>query len=113
MALTYKSLGQSNPSAATATTLYTVPGSTQTILSAGGVTVCNRSSTPTTFRVNIDPGGGGDSNEQYYAYDVPIGGNQTVVCPGTPGLSLGPGDLIRVYATLATLSFNASGLEIS
>lgn len=75
--------------------------------------MCNRSATPTSFRVNVDPGGGGDSNEQYYAYDTPIGGNQTLVCPGTPGLSLGAGDLIRVYATLATLAFNCTGLEIS
>ena len=33
MATTYKVLGQSNPSATTATTLYTVPASTQAVVS--------------------------------------------------------------------------------
>lgn len=109
MARTYKVLGQSAPSAATSTTLYTVPGSTSTIVST--ITVCNRSATPTTFRLNIDPGGGGDANEQYIAYDAPIGANQTITF--TLGVTLATTDLVRVYATLATLSFNAFGVEIT
>lgn len=109
MANTYKVLGQSNPSAATSTTLYTVPSSTQVILSC--ITVCNRSAVPTSFRLSIDVNGAGDSNEDYIAYDVPIEGNETIAL--AHGVTLDASDLIRVYATLATLTFSAFGQEIA
>jgi|LauGreDrversion2_3_1035106.scaffolds.fasta_scaffold15770_2 membrane-bound inhibitor of C-type lysozyme len=41
MATTYKVLGQSNPAAATATTLYTVPAATSTVVST--INICNQS----------------------------------------------------------------------
>ena len=41
MATTYKVLGQSNPAATTATTLYTVPAATSAIAST--ITICNQS----------------------------------------------------------------------
>ena len=44
---TYKVLGQSNPSATTATTLYTVPAATQTIVST--ITVCNQAASAGTY----------------------------------------------------------------
>lgn len=109
MANTYKVLGQSNPSAATSTTVYTCPASTQTVVSA--ITVCNRSATPTSFRVSVDVNGAGDSNEDYIAYDVPIGGNEAIALG--KGVTLDASDLIRVYATLATLTFSVFGEEIT
>lgn len=109
MANTYKVLGQSNPSATTSTTLYTCPSVTQTVVSV--ITVANRSATPTTFRVSIDVNAGGDSNEDYIAYDVPIGGNQALELG--KGLTLDAADLIRVYAGAATLSFGVFGQEIT
>jgi hypothetical protein len=104
-----KVLGQSAPSAATSTTLYTCPGGTQTVISA--VYVANRSSTPTSFRLSVDVNGAGDSNEDYFAYDVPIGGNQVVVIG--QGVCMDAADLLRCYATLATLTFSAYGEETS
>jgi hypothetical protein len=56
MATTYKVLGQSNPSATTATSLYTVPAATQTIVST--VTVCNQSSTAGSYRIAVRVAGG-------------------------------------------------------
>lgn len=109
MASTYKVLGQSNPAATTSTTAYTVPALTQAVVSS--IVICNRSATPTSFRVNIDPGGGGDANEQYLCYDAPIGANETIAL--VVGVTLGAADLVRVYATLATLSFNVFGEEIT
>ena len=100
-------LAQSNPSAATATTLYTCPSATSF---AGKVIVCNRSSTATSFRISIDPDGGGDSNEQYICYDVNIPGNETYE---SPNIVCDASDLVRVYATLATLSFSLVGMENS
>lgn len=109
MANTYKVLGQSTPSAATSTTAYTCPANTQTIVSL--ITVCNRSATPTSFRVGVDVNAAGDGNSDYIAYDVPIGANEMVELG--KGVTLDASDLIRVYATLATLTFSVFGEEIS
>src|SRR5262245_8590400 len=107
MADTYKVLGQSNPSAATLTDLYTVPASTQVVGSS--VTVANRSATPTSFRLSVAPAGAADANQHYFAYDVAIGANEAKSF--TLGLCLQATDKIRCYATLATLSFQAWGME--
>jgi hypothetical protein len=107
---TYKILGQSNPNAATLTELYPVPGSTQVIVST--ITICNRSAVPTSFRISFQINNAGDSNEQYIAYDQPIGGNEMIPLRKL-GITLGAGDTINVYATLATLSFQAFGVEIT
>ena len=72
--------------------------------------VANRSAVATTFRVSIAIAGAADANQQYLAYDVAIAGNATAKIIG---ISLGAADRIRVYATLATLSFNATGVELS
>lgn len=109
MATTLKVLGQSNPSATTLTTLYTVPAATSAVSST--ITVCNRSVTATTFRVAVRPAGAGISNEHYIYYDVAIAGNDTFAA--TLGISLATTDVVSVYATLATLSFNLFGTEIS
>lgn len=109
MATTLKVLGQQNPSATTLTTLYTVGASTSAICST--ITVCNRSGTATSFRVAVRPAGASISNEHYLYYDVPIGGNDTFAA--TIGISLATTDVVSVYATLATLSFNLFGQEIT
>jgi hypothetical protein len=107
MAIAPKVLGQSNPLAATLTDAYTVPGATATTVTS--ITVCNRSAVGTSFRVSVAVAGAADSNEQYIYYDVSIGGNDTFAA--TLGVTLGAADVVRVYATLATLSFNIYGIE--
>lgn len=109
MANTYKVLGQSNPSAATLTDAYTVPGSTQAVVSS--ITIANRSATATSFRISVAVAGAADNNKQYIAYDAPIAGNDSV--DFTLGMTLGAADVVRVYATLATLAFNIFGEELS
>lgn len=109
MANTLKILAQQNPSAATLTDAYTVPSATTTVVSS--ITVCNRSSTATSFRISVAAAGAADNNKQYIAYDMPIEGNELVAL--TLGISLGTTDVVRVYATLATLSFNIFGQENS
>lgn len=109
MADTNKVLGQSNPSAATPTDLYTVPGSTQTV--ASSLVVCNRSGTATSFRVSVRVGGAGADNKQYLYYDVAIPGNDTFIA--TIGATLAATDVVTVYATLATLSFTLFGVEVT
>jgi len=107
MANVLKNLGQSAPAATTATTLYTVPALTSAVVSS--ITVCNRSATATAFRVAIRPAGAALADQMYLYYDVPIAGNDTFIA--TVGISLATTDVITVYNTLATLSFQAYGQE--
>lgn len=107
MATVLKVLGQSNPSAATLTTLYTVPALTSAV--ASSIVVCNRSSTATSFRVAVRPLGAAIADEHYNYYDVAIPGNDTFIA--TIGITLATTDVVSVYATLATLSFSLYGQE--
>jgi len=109
MATTYKVLGQSNPSATTATTLYTVPASTQTIVST--ITVCNQAATAATYRIAVRVNGASLAASQYIAYDVSLPANASDTL--TLGVTLGAADIITVYASTATMSFSAFGSEIA
>ncbi len=109
MAVIYKVLGNTDPSAATLTTSYTVPASTEAIVSS--IIVCNRSATATLFRVAVLPAGGTVADTDYIYYDLAIKGNDTFIA--TVGLTLEAASIVQVYATLATLSFNIYGSEIS
>lgn len=109
MATNYKVLGQSNPSATTATTLYTVPAATQAIVST--ITVCNQTSTAGTYRIAVRVAGAALAASQYLAYDVSLPGNASDTL--TLGVTLGATDVITVYASAATFSFNAFGSELS
>ncbi len=109
MATTYKVLGQSNPSATTATTLYTVPSATQTVVST--VTICNQAATAATYRIAVRVAGAALSASQYIAYDVSLPANATDTL--TLGLTLNATDVITVYASTATMSFAAFGSEIA
>lgn len=105
---TYKILAQSNPSAATLTPIYTASG-LGTVIST--IVVCNRSAVPTTFRISCAQAGEADNAKQYLFYDSTIGANETITI--TIGCTFANTDVLRVYATLATLSFNVFGLELS
>ena len=109
MALTYKVLGQSNPAGNTATTLYTVPSSTSTVLST--VSICNQSASNGSFRIAIRPSGSALANQHYISYDTVIPNNDTIFM--TIGLTLATTDVITVYANNASVSFHVYGSEIS
>lgn len=109
MATTYKVLGQSAPSATTATTLYTVPSATQTVVST--IWIANQGASAGSYRIAVRPNGATLSQEHYLAKDVAIGANSTVTY--TAGLTLDAADVITVYASSADFSFNLSGSEIA
>jgi hypothetical protein len=109
MATVYKVLGQSNPSATTATTLYTVPASTSTVVST--ITVANLAGTGATYRISVRPAGASQTNAMYVAYDVTVGGLDTTTI--TLGLTLATTDVVTVYASTANVAFQAFGSEIS
>jgi hypothetical protein len=109
MANVYKVLAQSNPAATTATTLYTVPSSTSSVIST--ITVCNQAASAGTYRIAVRPAGATLAAQHYVAYDVAIAANDTTAL--TLGLTLATTDIVTIYASSATMSFNAYGSEIS
>jgi len=104
-----KVLGQSNPSATTATTLYTVPASKEAVVSS--ISVCNLASSSATYRIAIRPAGASLANQHYLAYDVTVGASDSTII--TVGITLATTDVITVYASTANLAFSAFGDEAS
>ena len=109
MATTYKVLGQSNPAATTATTLYTVPASTSAVVST--IVICNQAAAAATYRISVRPAGAAQTNAMYLAYDVAVAANDSTAL--TLGITLATTDVITVYSSTTTLSFTAFGSEIA
>jgi len=109
MALAYKVLGQSSPAANTATSLYTVPSAREAIVNT--LTICNRANTAATYRIAVRPAGASLANQHYVIFDNTVGALDTVQ-PDIK-LSLAATDIIEVYGSTNTISFMASGVEIS
>jgi hypothetical protein len=108
MAITYKTLAQSAPSATTNTDVYTVGASKQAVIST--ITVCNRSASAATYRIAIRPDGATLANQHYIAYGTTVPANDTIAL--TFGITLGDTDVVTVYASSADLSFSLFGSEI-
>lgn len=109
MATTYRVLGQVNPSATTATTLYTCNAGTQTVIST--IAVCNQAGTSGTYRIAVRPNGATLSAEHYVVYNATVQANTTAAY--TLGITVDASDVITVYASSANMSFNAFGSEIA
>lgn len=109
MARIYKVLGQVNPAATTDTTLYTVPGSTEAVVST--IAICNFAVTAATYRIAVRPDGEGLANKHYIAFDASVPANDTAMI--TIGLTVNAADIITVRASTASVSFGVFGSEIS
>lgn len=109
MATAYKVLGQVAPSATTATTLYTVPASTQSLISS--LVICNRGAASSTFRVAIRPAGATLEAKHYLFYDAVLDANNAAFF--TLGITLATTDVVTVYAGTADFSFSVYGSEIT
>jgi len=109
MAETRKVLSQTALPATTLTDCYIVPASTQVVGST--VFVCNASGSNRTFRVSVAVGGLADTPKQYLYYDVLLSRNATFTF--TTGITLGPADVVRGYASGAGVSINIFGVEIT
>ena len=109
MPTVYKVLGQAKPSAATLTSLYTVPASTSAIIST--LTVCNTTSTADEIRIAIRPAGEEIADKHYVVHTVgvPPFTNYTY----TLGITLATTDVVSVYGLGGNISFNIFGTEIS
>lgn len=109
MANAYKVLGQNDLAATTLTDVYTVPASTETIIST--IIIANRTGSAATYRIAIRPNGAAISDEHYIAYDVPIPANDSTTI--TLGITLDADDVISVYASVVDIGVNIFGTEIS
>ena len=109
MATAYKVLGQLNPAATTLSTLYTVPGATETIISS--ITVANVAGGNGTYRIAVRPNGAAIDPKHYLVYDAPLSDGQAQTI--TLGITLDATDIVSVYASHANFAFNAFGSEIS
>ena len=109
MAATYKVLGQVNPSATTATTAYTVPSATETVIST--ITIANLGSAPATYRIAVRPNGATLENKHYIVFDSGVAPQSTDTL--TIGMTLDAADVVTVFASSATMAFNLFGSEIA
>jgi len=109
LAATYKVLGQVNPSATTATTAYTVPSATETVIST--ITVANLGAAPGTFRIAVRPNGESLANKHYIVYDATVAPQDSQTL--TLGITMDASDVVTVYASTANFAFNLFGSEIA
>ena len=109
MATTYKVLGQSAPTAATATTLYTVPAATATVVSS--INVVNTNASPDTIRIAIRPAGATLANQHYIVYGLAVAAGATFTYTG--GITMAATDVLTIYSASGYSSFSAFGSEIA
>jgi hypothetical protein len=110
MATTYKVLGQAAPADTSNANLYTVPTSTQAVVSS--LAVANVSAADATFRVYIRVAGAAAADSNALAKDVTLAANS--IFSATQGITLGAGDIITIQSgTANALTFQVFGSEIA
>ena len=110
MPSTYKILAQAAPSATTETTLYTVPSGYSAVVST--VAIANQSGSSGTYRIAVRPAADSTTAQKHYiVYGATVAASDSIML--TLGLTLAAGDVVRVYASSANMSFSAFGSEIN
>lgn len=107
----YKVLGQQTPLSNTMTTLYTVPASTNTIVST--LNICNPNYlVNVAVSIAVIPNGRTLASNSYLVYSLPVPYWDTISL--TLGLTLSSNDVIQVYANgQGNVAFSAFGTEIT
>lgn len=110
MATTYKVLGQVAPTDTNNADLYTVPASTQAVVST--ISVTNDTATQATFRIYVRVAGAAASATNTLFFDTPLPGNSAAFF--TVGITLGAGDVLTVRSgTANAFTFQAFGSEVT
>lgn len=110
MANAYKILGQANLTTTSDTDIYTVPASTEAVIST--LIVANIGTVATTFNLALRPNGETLADKHYIAQGVPIAANDSTTL--TLGMTLDAADVVTAAAgTANALSFNIFGTEIT
>jgi hypothetical protein len=108
MAITYKILGQLNPTANTLSTVYTVPASNSAVISS--IVICNLGANATSFRLAAVPSGNNISTLHYMNFDTPIPGSDSIAI--TIGATLSANDSIRANVATGNISISIFGSEV-
>jgi hypothetical protein len=108
MANAYKVLGQVE-GAASNTNLYTVPSSTEAVIST--IIICNRTTSAKSYRIMVRPDNETLATKHYLAYDVAIAANDTTAL--TLGITMNAADKLDIYSSDTNLTFAAFGSEIT
>jgi len=107
---TYKILGQSAPNSTSNADLYTVPASTQSIIST--LIVANTTGTDATCRIFVRNNAATAAASNAILYDVTIAKNS--IATFTLGITLDASDVITVQTgTADALTFHAFGTELA
>lgn len=110
MATNYKSSQvQGTSGLTTYTTLYSVPTSTQAVIST--ILVCNTASSQAQFRIGLDTAAGTPSASEWLVYDAVVPANDTTAL--TIGIALESGKYVRVSSSANTVTFSAFVSEIT
>jgi hypothetical protein len=111
MAVSYKVLGQAKPTAATDTTLYTVPSGAGNYAVVSSLVVANITGDITSIRVAVRPAGATLEDKHYIIYNSSATAQSTQVY--TIGITLAATDVVTVYDSAGKCSFNLFGSENS
>jgi hypothetical protein len=111
MAVSYKVLGQSKPTAASATTLYTVPTGAGNYAVVSSLVINNLTGDLTQVRVAVRPAGATLEDKHYIIYENGVSSYQSQVF--TIGITLAATDVVTVYDTNGKCAFNLFGSENS
>ena len=108
MATSYKVLAQQATTTALVS-MYTVPASTETIISS--IVVANTSASDRTYRITIQPNNATLAQKHYIAYDVTSKANTTTAY--TLGITLDATDQVYILGSSTDLSISLFGSEIA
>lgn len=111
MAVTYKVLGQSKPTAATATTLYTVPSGSGNYAVVSTLVINNPTGNGDAVRVAVRPAGAALEDKHYILYGNGVSAYQHQSF--TIGITLAQTDVVTVYSDNGNACFNLFGSENS
>lgn len=110
--LPYKILGQVQPTGNTTTTIYTVPASTNTVITT--IIVCNQSANTVLVNVAANLSGSAIATKNFIVTNYSLGGAETLVLE--PRLSMNAATILSANITGANaasnVSVNAFGVEI-
>ena len=110
MAFVYKILGQLRPSDTSAADIYTVPASTQTVVSS--ILICNTTTSAATFSVfqRVSGQAAGEANAIAFEQTLPANSTTTIEAK----LTLSATNVLSVQTgTSSALTFTVNGSEIT
>ena len=109
MAINYKVMGQTVPSAVNVyTQIYAVPSGKQAICSS--LTVANLSTDDVLYRVRVRVAGAAENAKQILVYDTAAAAGVSQALQLS--MTLGTGDIVEVYAASTAIAFNLFGSEV-